>query len=138
MTEYNGWQSITTPERDRDPKLRAGDADREATAEVLRSQHAEGRLDTHELQARVDVCYHAKTLGELDQLLADLPRRPATAERPAWQPNRLRTRLLAVVPIVAALVALSAVTGRHLVWLVFPLVLLTTRLAGSRRSPWWA
>ena len=49
----------------RDPNLRAADADREATGERLRRHHAEGRLDTEELQERIDRCYQARTIGDL-------------------------------------------------------------------------
>ena len=59
-----------------DPNLRAADADREATSERLRRHHAEGRLDAEEFQERVDRCYQAKTVGELEQLVTDLPPEP--------------------------------------------------------------
>lgn len=56
-----------------DPKIRASDADRDRTAALLREHHAAGRLTAEEFQERLDQAYAAKTLGELDQLLADLP-----------------------------------------------------------------
>ena len=37
-----------------DPAIRAGDADRERTAERLRESHAEGRLDLDEFQQRLE------------------------------------------------------------------------------------
>lgn len=49
-----------------DNLLRASDAERSATADVLRRHHAEGRLDTDEFEERVERCYAAKTRGELD------------------------------------------------------------------------
>jgi hypothetical protein len=61
------------------PALRASDADRERVAAALRRHHVDGRLDTDELQERLGACYAARTLGDLEPLLADLPgaRRPA-------------------------------------------------------------
>ncbi|MBY8874049.1 DUF1707 domain-containing protein [Micromonospora sp. PLK6-60] len=69
--------------------MRAGDADREVTAERLRVALNEGRLDLHEYDERLQRAYGAKTYGELDALLADLPGAiPAAlpAPRPADAP----------------------------------------------------
>ena len=81
------------------PSMRASDADRERTATLLREHHAEGRLTGEEFHERLDAAYVAKTLGDLDALLADLPaidlyRLPAAGLRPAprgtgsWQAGR--------------------------------------------------
>lgn len=56
-----------------DPKIRASDSDRDRTAALLREHHAAGRLDLEEFNERLDQAYAAKTVGELDALLADLP-----------------------------------------------------------------
>jgi hypothetical protein len=56
-----------------DPRIRASDADRDRTAALLREHHAAGRLTAEEFNERLDKAYAAKTLGELDDLLADLP-----------------------------------------------------------------
>lgn len=56
-----------------DPRLRASDADRERTAELLREHHAVGRLTAEEFDGRVEKVFTAATLGELDALLADMP-----------------------------------------------------------------
>ena len=56
-----------------DPRIRASDADRDRTAALLREHHAAGRLTAEEFSERLDHTYAAKTMGELDQLLADLP-----------------------------------------------------------------
>ena len=53
--------------------LRAGDADRERVAERLRAALDEGRLNLYEYDDRLREAYAAKTYGELDALLADLP-----------------------------------------------------------------
>jgi Domain of unknown function (DUF1707) len=56
-----------------DPRIRASDADRDRTAALLREHHAAGRLTVEEFNERLDKAYAAKTLGDLDELLADLP-----------------------------------------------------------------
>jgi hypothetical protein len=56
-----------------DPKIRASDADRDRTAALQREHLAAGRLTSEEFNERLDKAYAAKTMGELDQLLADLP-----------------------------------------------------------------
>lgn len=53
--------------------LRASDADRERTAEVLRQAVAEGRLDIIELEDRLERTFAAKTYGELALVTTDLP-----------------------------------------------------------------
>jgi DUF1707 SHOCT-like domain len=56
-----------------DPRIRASDADRDRTAALLREHHAAGRLTADEFNERLDKAYAAKTLGDLDELLVDLP-----------------------------------------------------------------
>jgi hypothetical protein len=64
--------------------MRAADADRQQVAEHLRAALNEGRLDLHEYDERLRQAYEAKTYGDLDGLLTDLPNaaplaRPATS-----------------------------------------------------------
>ncbi|HET6358609.1 DUF1707 SHOCT-like domain-containing protein [Streptomyces sp.] len=59
--------------------IRASDADRDRIADILRDALAEGRLDAEEHSERIDAVYRAKTLGELEPLVRDLP---ATRKRP--------------------------------------------------------
>ena len=56
-----------------DPHIRASDDDRDRTASLLREHHAAGRLSAEEFNERLDKTFAAKTLGELDDLLSDLP-----------------------------------------------------------------
>ena len=53
--------------------LRASDADRERVAEQLRQATTEGRLTAEELEERLHAAFAARTYGELDPVLADLP-----------------------------------------------------------------
>jgi hypothetical protein len=70
-----------------------GDAEREATAAELREHYASGRLTLEELNDRIDKAFAAKTRGDLDGLMRDLPSsRPQMAgpagagwnQRPGW------------------------------------------------------
>ena len=56
-----------------DPRIRASDADRDRVAALLREHHAAGRLTAEEFGERMEQALDARTLGELDELLADLP-----------------------------------------------------------------
>jgi len=56
-----------------DPNIRASDADRDRAATLLREHHAAGRLTVEEFSDRLDRAFAAKTVGEIDGLLRDLP-----------------------------------------------------------------
>ena len=66
-----------------DRSLRASDADRERVAVSLRDHAVAGRLTTEELDARTGRALAARRLGELDALLADLPRERRRGPTPA-------------------------------------------------------
>lgn len=59
--------------------IRASDADRDRIADILREAMAEGRLTADEHAERVDSVYRAKTVGELEPLVRDLPRPGGTS-----------------------------------------------------------
>jgi Domain of unknown function (DUF1707) len=65
-------------------EMRVGDSEREAAAAELREHYASGRLTLDELNDRIDRAFAAKTRGDLDALMRDLP-----SARPggAWQPG---------------------------------------------------
>lgn len=54
------------------PELRASDADREHTADLLRHAMGEGRLTMDELDERLDQAYAARTQSKLDKLTRDV------------------------------------------------------------------
>ncbi|MEU6933073.1 DUF1707 domain-containing protein [Streptomyces sp. NPDC046385] len=58
---------------DPEGSLRASDADRDRIADILRDALAEGRIDPEEHSDRIDAVYRAKTVGELEPLVRDLP-----------------------------------------------------------------
>ncbi|WP_328873599.1 DUF1707 domain-containing protein [Streptomyces sp. NBC_00287] len=71
-------------------ELRASDADRDRIADILREALAEGRLTADEHSERVEGVLNAKTVGELEVFIKDLP--AAHSARPAASfasvPNR--------------------------------------------------
>jgi len=56
-----------------DPRIRASDDDRDRAASLLREHHAVGRLTAEEFNERLDKVYLARTMGEIEELMADLP-----------------------------------------------------------------
>ena len=123
----------------RNPDLRAADADREQIAARLRDSHGEGRLDLAEFQQRLERCYDAKTVGELEELVIDLPDQGDQDQRPSlgwFAPRRLR--LASSAPILIALIVISAAIGHHLFWLWIPLVFLVWRMSWWHRRRSWA
>ncbi|WP_328562468.1 DUF1707 SHOCT-like domain-containing protein [Streptomyces coelicoflavus] len=61
------------PAAPRTSELRASDADRDRVADMLREALAEGRLTAEEHAERVEGVLAAKTVGELDVFVRDLP-----------------------------------------------------------------
>lgn len=93
--------------------LRASDADREQVTGRLRRAATEGRLDADELEDRLGAALAARTYGELDALLADLPAAGVTrfSASPDSSPAKRRPRLAvphAATATIALLVALLA------------------------------
>jgi hypothetical protein len=74
-------------------EMRAADADRQDVAEKLRAALDEGRLDLHEYDERLQQAYAAKTYGDLEGLLTDLPV-VATAHPANGTPEHLTRRWL--------------------------------------------
>jgi Flp pilus assembly protein TadB len=119
----------------RDPNIRASDADRDATADLLRRHHAEGRIDPEEFQERIDHCYKAKTVGELDELVTDLPR-----EHDRRSARRFYRRWpIPLVPVLIAVFVISVATWHHagfgLLWLI-PLFFLIRMFVCRRYQRW--
>jgi hypothetical protein len=126
---------------------RVGDADRNRTAEWLKEAHAAGYLTLEETDERLGTALAARTRGELDRLVADLPPEWRASQehgqRPAGPPPRQRPTLPAeavwLVPLVIVVtgVILLAVLTRG-VWLFpWPLLWIFFFAFGRRRGPGW-
>jgi hypothetical protein len=108
---------------DRRGSLRASDADREQIADRLRHAATEGRLATDELEQRLGALFAARTYGELDAIVSDLPGKGVShaggpRQRP---PARILARpalaLAIAVPVVMAMVFIA--TGVLAVWMLW-------------------
>src|SRR3954453_18334023 len=99
----------------RHSSLRASDADRDAVAERLRRAAVEGRLEPDELEQGLHLALRARTYGELDRLVTDLPAQPV-----AWQrrPSQAAPVARGAVVVAARLIVMLAVVSVVLVVLV--------------------
>jgi hypothetical protein len=117
--------------------LRASDADRDAVAERLRQAAVEGRLEPDELEQRLHAALRARTYGELDRLLRDLP----VGHRGRTEPARLAGgAVVLALRVLAALVVLSVVVVVVVLnvawWALAALVWLSVRAChGCRARP---
>jgi hypothetical protein len=93
---------------------RASHADREQTAIRLRRAAGEGRLFTDELERRLEAAFQARTHGELDLLICDLPtdrgpdRRRCLAE---FIPVPVTAAIALAVAALITLVLIAAMAG---------------------------
>ncbi|HEY7260802.1 MAG TPA: DUF1707 and DUF4190 domain-containing protein [Trebonia sp.] len=86
-------------------QIRAADADRDRVAGILGTAYSEGRLSKDEYDARLEASMAARTYGDLDQVLSDLPVRapmPVPAQ-PATVPSVARTNGYAIASFACGL-----------------------------------
>ena len=126
----------------RSSSLRASDADRDAVAERLRQAAVEGRLEPHELEDRLHTALRARTYGELDRVMSDLPRRAAPRARPRPRASvgvaglllAALVRLVVVLLVIAALVTALAVTAA---WWVIGIAVFWISVHSRRSCSGW-
>jgi hypothetical protein len=121
--------------------LRASDADREHVVSRLHKAATEGRIAAEELEQRVADALKARTYGDLEQTVSDLPgprprsRRPPARRTPtSWALSTVRANpvlILLAIPVVA--VTLAMMIAAAVVWMVLMVVLMV--LGGGRRGP---
>jgi hypothetical protein len=111
--------------------LRASDADREQVAERLRHAAGEGRIVAEELEERLEAVFSARTYGELDAVVADLPGTPVR--------RRERSRALAMPrpAVIVALVFLLPVVVSMLIAAMVVITTLFTAWAVVLAVGWW-
>jgi hypothetical protein len=123
-------------------EMRAGDGDRQAVADKLKVALGEGRLDLHEYDERLQKTYAAKTYGDLNGLLDDLPGTlppqqsrvaPYAAPPAPAQQEHQHTPSSWVYPyggvilVCIAIWAITSISSGHLqyfwpVWVLIPLI----------------
>ncbi|MGX6602831.1 DUF1707 SHOCT-like domain-containing protein [Micromonosporaceae bacterium Da 78-11] len=133
--------------------MRVGDRERQTVADQLKSALDEGRLDLGEYDERIQKTYAARTYGDLDGLLDDLPgtvpvqrsqvrprpeptNAPATRHPAAAQVARWVGPYGGVVAVCVIIWAITSVSAGHLtyfwpVWMLIPVVL---GIAGQWRN----
>jgi len=135
-------------------QLRVSDADRDAAITELGEHFQAGRIEPAELEDRTGRALRARIGSDLEELLADLPRRPQAPERRRATPRSRAALIPFLVPVLAA-AALTAVVltaggaggedGHHewalgwALWWVIPVMALRLlwwrrRMGGAR--PW--
>jgi hypothetical protein len=119
-------------------KTRASDADRDRAVAALREHLAAGRLTVEEFEERMGKACAAKTLGELDSLMADLPE-----IGPGQLPDAPADRSAAIPPTTRQRPPGSIEAGRGSrraaggAWLAVSLVLFVIWLASGASGDLW-
>jgi hypothetical protein len=124
-------------------EMRASDADRDAVVAALSEHFQAGRLDQAELDDRIGRALTARTVGELRELLTDLPATGSEPQIPAVSSpagRPLLSPLWAAPPLVTVLAGLAVVglvlgvlqQSWGLVWLIVPALIIARRSARSR------
>jgi Domain of unknown function (DUF1707)/2TM domain len=113
--------------------VRAGDRDREKTANHLGRALSQGYLDMAEYERRIQIAFAAQTTAELRQLLADLP----VARLHRGDPRRREARnaaarlsvrihlaayLLMVVVVLTVWLAVALSAGAWYFWPIWPIL----------------
>ena len=129
--------------------VRASDRDRERAVAQLKAHYADGRLADGELAWRSEAAYRAVGVGELERLLADLPREVRVRGRrraPVWPLALLAvaiTAWLVMVPpevtvalvLVCTILTLLAVVLLAPLWIPALLAFMAYRLVRARCTP---
>ena len=115
--------------------LRASDADRDRVVERLHQAGTEGRLFAHELEERISKALRARTYGDLDEVVFDLP--GAAPERSRSRPRQLlfshpatAVAVLVLGSIIAFMLAalvVATVIAFGGVWIILAVVVLMFR-----------
>jgi hypothetical protein len=122
-------------------ELRASDEDRDRIIERLHRASTEGRIASEELEQRVSTALKARTYGELEKTVEDLPggrsgrsgTAPARRTAGGWAVSTIRANpmlLLFVIPGLAVTAAL--LLAATVVWAVLMVVIM---MLGGRHGP---
>jgi hypothetical protein len=115
------------------PRMRAGDKDRQRVVEQLGRHFGEGRLTVEEFDERVVRAHASVYLDELPALTVDLPRDPEPQRRPARRATRVPAGVLVLLALLLAWSMVAAVVYGTPPFLA--LILLFVFLRRRRWSP---
>lgn len=115
------------------PSIRAGDREREKTAGQLGSALAQGYLEMSEYETRLQSAFSANTIGELHQLVADLPMAQLRRNDPRRREARQRAArrgvqvhlagyLAMVVIVLAVWLTVGLTAGAWYFWPIWPIL----------------
>jgi hypothetical protein len=140
---------MSSLERFGDREMRIGSPERTALSEILRGSVDQDYIDLEEYEKRVDVLMAAKTWGEAEVVLRDLPayQRVLKAQEDAFVPEKQRTPewvkwLWAGITIPIGIVTgiwafVYFLSGSHQylwpIWVVIPLGVVATVLTVAER-----
>jgi hypothetical protein len=94
--------------------IRASDADRESTVERLRTAGMEGRLDSDELEERIESAYGSRWCSELEALTLDVTPPPArySPTPPVFVRPARRLNVLALLSFIVSFIwGLGSITA---------------------------
>lgn len=94
-------------------QMRIGDVERDVVVGLLADHFAAGRLSLDEFDQRSDLALSAKTSGELDAVLVDLPgsRRRVRTDRDRSQRKAMAMALAVCSSLLALIVGYEVVNG---------------------------
>ena len=130
------------------PRMRAGDRDRQRVVELLGKHFGEGRLTIEEFDERTVRAHGSVYLDELPALTADLPGDPEPYARPARSPMRGPSAVLVVLlvmllawSLVTAVIFVFILTDPHMLagpwwWPLFPILFVTPLVTFSLNRLW--
>jgi Domain of unknown function (DUF1707) len=117
------------------PRMRAGDRDRQRVVEHLGKHFGEGRLTVEEFDERTIRAHASVYLDELPALTADLPREPEPHPRPTRSAGRIPAGvfLLFLAMLLAWSLVAAVVYGAPPLFALFLLFLFLRHRRWSRR-----
>jgi hypothetical protein len=117
------------------PRMRAGDKDRQRVVEQLGRHLGEGRLTVQEFDERIVRAHASVYLDELPALTADLPPEPEPHRGPIRSPRRLPSGMAVVVVamVLAWAIVAAVVHGAPPFFALFLLFLFLRHRRWSRR-----
>jgi hypothetical protein len=117
------------------PRMRAGDKDRQRVVEQLGKHFGEGRLTIEEFDERVVRAHASVYLDELPSLTADLPRDPEPQRRPTRSQRRVPAVFVVLLVMLLAWSMVAAVIyGVPPLFGLFMLFLFLRHMRYSRRG----
>jgi hypothetical protein len=125
------------PVRPADPGLGVGDAERGGVVDQLADHHAAGRLTLAEFEERMSAAWTARTGGELEVLVRDLPTPSEPAPRVPARPRlALDSPTRTYLAVIALLWLIWLVTGAGYPWPIWPMLGWGIGIAGHHKGAW--